>query len=237
MRTSARTLTCALAIAALALPGCGGGGGEEEKSASTATSAQTTTQSAAAPQQPKPHQPKQQSTTKPPAAKPKPPSGRPPTDPGPLPNQGTKAVAPGVPTAKGGDNSIQHYGVEAEANERVEVAAIVKAYLEAQAAARWPEACSYLSAEIRHNLEALLERASKGSARVSCATAMATFFQRAPQAALHAAADIEVLSLRVQGADAFLIYRDGKGTPTEMHMVSEGGEWKVGALIGNTLQL
>jgi hypothetical protein len=142
-------------------------------------------------------------------------------------------VAPGVPTSKGGDNSVQSYGLEADSSERVAAAATVDAYLAAQAAGRWGEACSYLSSTILGRLEDLAQE--KGGGAEDCAEAMALFLAKVPKAALRTAADIQVLSMRVQGPNAFVIYKDGEGTPTEIVMASEEGQWKVDALVGNLL--
>ncbi len=46
-----------------------------------------------------------------------------------------------------------------------------------------------------------------------------------------------MLSLRVKGPQAFLIYRDGQGTPTALPMAHQGGAWKVGAIAGSPLLL
>jgi hypothetical protein len=158
----------------------------------------------------------------------------PPTASTPLPNKGTKNVAPGVPTPEGADNSIQSYGLESESADRLQAASVVKAYLDAQAAGRWSEACSYLSAELRARLEELAQSIPDSSAS-GCAAAMGTFLADVRKDALATVADIEVLSMRVRGKNAFLIYRDGEALATAMVMSLEGGTWRVGALAGNPL--
>ena len=65
------------------------------------------------------------------------PTGSAPTGSGSLPNEGTRRVAPGVPTAKGGDNSIQEFGVEGPADDRVQAAVVFQAYLNARLAGDW----------------------------------------------------------------------------------------------------
>lgn len=157
-----------------------------------------------------------------------------PSDPRSLPNQGSKAVAPGVPTTKGGDNSIQSYGVEADGGDRVQAATTAEAYLEAQTDGRWAKACTYLTDKVRTNLEALLSKATRG-AKTSCGVAMAAFLKGMPETSRRASAEISVLSFRIKGGSAFLIFKDGRGKPTEMVMHREGGSWKIGALIGNGL--
>ena len=45
----------------------------------------------------------------------------------------------------------------------------------------------------------------------------------------------DVGSLRVEGDQAFLIYRGAGGTVLTMPMANEGGSWKVGSLAGTPL--
>jgi hypothetical protein len=92
------------------------------------------------------------------------PSGPPPTTAASLPNEGTKAPAPGVPTNKGGDNSIQTYGTESSAADRAEAALALQRYLDARAAQDWAGACSQLSSGARELLEKFAERALTPSA-------------------------------------------------------------------------
>lgn len=227
-----RFLAIIVAIAILAFAGCGGGGSSSSSSSTAATSTTASTGTSAAPR-PRRGQGPAEKKNPPPPPKPKDPA---PTAPHPLPNQGTKVVAPGVPTVHGGDNSIQRYGVESQSSEREEAALIAQAYLKAQAAGRWSEACAYLNAKTRSGFEALAEKAQSPSAK-GCAGAMATLFAKVPQAALQSAAEIHVISFRVEGDQAFVVYRDGTGKPFNLPMNREGEEWRVGALDGIGLVL
>jgi hypothetical protein len=229
----------ALAIAAclcLLSVGCGGGGSSTSSTPTSASTTQTST-TAKAPPEPKPKpEEKKNHKQKESFPAPKPYSGPAPTDPNPLPNQGTKRVAPGVPTSHGGDNSIQTYGTESQSSEREEAALIAQAFLRAEAAGRWGEACSYLDAKVREGLEALARKA-KGKGIEGCAGAMAALLGKVPEGALQKAAEIQVLSFRVEGDQGFVVYRDGTGKPFNLPMNLEGGEWKVGALAGIGLVL
>lgn len=153
------------------------------------------------------------------------------TDPRPLPNQGSAAVAAGVPTVKGGDNSIQTYGVEADSRERARVAVIARSYLKAQASGRWGAACDRLIALLHRRLK-MLAGGAKSLRGQGCAGAMAAVVGRASPAELRQSAQIHVLSLRVRGKQAFVIYRDGSGHPFNLPLVRENGEWKLSALAG-----
>jgi hypothetical protein len=150
-----------------------------------------------------------------------------------LSNEGTKAVAPGIPISRGGDNSVQEYGVEATSAERVQAASFAKAYLDARAARRWAEACAYLASSTRIKLVAFAGKLI-GSAE-GCASAMQALSAGVPDAARRGAAQIRVFSLRVKGERALLIYQDGDGTMSVLPMVGDGGEWMVAALTGAPL--
>lgn len=213
-------------VAALALAGCGGSSSTSSTQSSAPTPTVATQPKSAEGQEAGSHARRVVPHE----------SSRPaPTDPDPLSNEGSSAPAPGVPTAKGGDNSIQTYGLEASSSERVEVASLVQAYLGAQAAGHWSEACSLLSTRIRRNLEALGRRVKDHA--LGCEKTMAALTARVPRATLHRAAEIHVLSLRARGARAFAIYRDGTERPCKLPLVREGGSWKVAAVAGSPLAL
>ena len=164
------------------------------------------------------------------------PTGPAPTTSAPLPNEGTRRVAPGVPTAKGGDNSIQEFGVEARADERVQAARVFQAYLNARAEGEYALACSYLSESMKSQLASFGGQA-RGQSPPDCAQTMRAFTQGVPKAALRNAAEIRVLSMRVEGGQAFLLYRDGENLPSAVPMNEEGGAWKVSAIAGSALVL
>lgn len=223
---TAATLACAAFAAALALAGCAGAGGD---STATTTARQTTTGA----QGPKPadngmsrDSGSQPSTTPQPI-----------TSPSKGGNVGSKAATPGVPIAKGSDNSIQTFGLEASGSERARATAIARAYLGARASKRWVVACSYLAGPLKGQLEALLPRAPSAKAK-GCAAAIEAISTGVPASVLRKGATVHVLSLRVKGPRAFLIYRGGGGgTPLALPMAREGGAWKVGALAANPLSL
>jgi hypothetical protein len=245
MRPSKPLLSLAVTCTSLALlAGCGGGGGDSSSTAATSTaegSTPTPPTSAKAEQDNVPKKSNPVKATSPnggseaaKGSKPAKPSSDPaPTDPKPLPNEGTDAVAAGVPTVKVGDNSIQEYGLEAPSAERIEVASIAQAYLQAQAAGDWDVACSHLAAPVHKKLVLLGKSAPSP---VGCEGAMEALLSRKPKAELQSAAEIEVLSLRVKGSQAFVIYRDGNGEPFNLPLIDEG-EWKISAPVGIGLVL
>jgi hypothetical protein len=163
------------------------------------------------------------------------PSGPAPTASAPLPNEGTKEVAPGVATTEDGDNSIQHYGAEAASTERIEAATTVQAYLSAQAEGQWEQACSLLVSRLVDRMTQLSTRLKEKAEGKGCPAMMAALTAQVPAATLRTAAEINVLSFRVSGTHAFLIYTNGDGTPYSVLMEPEGGTWKLASVAGNQL--
>ncbi|HWO16624.1 MAG TPA: hypothetical protein VNM89_07925 [Solirubrobacterales bacterium] len=145
----------------------------------------------------------------------------------PEPEEGSKKAAPGVPVSRGGDNSIQTWGLEASAQERAEVTAILQAFLDARAAAEWASACSYLAAEQRAEFESLGNADKRGNA--ACAETMRAFATGVPSSAYDEEAQIDyVLSLRVGEGHAFLIYtRPDTNKIYANALREEDGTWKV----------
>ncbi len=227
MKLTTAPLLLVFALLAV-LAGCGGGSGSTSTTATPSTATATTQKS----QGHKERKSSKQSG----GAQQKPAAASAPTDPNPLPNQGTKAVAPGVPTVKHGDNSIQTYGVEADAAERIAATRDVKAFLDAEAAKRWDTACTYLSSSLRDRFAQLVKKQPRAVGR-GCGAGMAVLFAKAPEAYLRAAAKIHVLSFRSKGPQAFVVYRSGAGKYYNLPLVREGGEWKLTASAGVALVL
>jgi len=225
----------ALALLA-ALPGCGGGG---EATTGAATSREAGPGAAqTAPGSEVGNQGGQRDRERP-ARRESAPTGPPPTSRRALPNEGEKKVAPGVETVERGDNSIQEYGVEGPSAGRAQAALVLQAYLEAGAGGEWARACTYLSAATKRELEELVARSpeSEDSKPKGCVETMRTVGSLIRPPGDRGAADIRVLSLRVEGAQAYLVYRDGEGAQSAIAMDREGGRWLLGDLAGNALVL
>lgn len=214
MRPAPPALLALATALALALAGCGGGEGE---TSTTTSSASTSVQGAttAPPREAKRRHDSSAGKTSPQQSAP---SELPP------PQPGSKVAAPGVLTSKEGDNSIQTYGLEASSAERAAATAAVQAYLNARAARDWAKVCSHLAAKPR----AEQERFGGGA---SCAEAMASFAAKASTATL---AEEAVLSFRVGGKYAFLIYRRPDGVWATA-LAREASAWKIVTVTPNPL--
>ena len=210
-------LVLVAAALVLAVAGCGGSGGGASTTTTTAATTAPTTQGNGS----RPNSTTNQGSTTTEPTVPHTYSG--------APRAGSKAPAPGVPVSKGGDNSIQLWGLEASAAERAQVTAIVHAYLDARAAANWTKACSYLAAKPRREFEQGLQGGAKRGI-AACAVAMGALAQSVPQSAFADEARISrVLSLRIGRKYAFLIYTrpHPRGATFATALQRQGGAWKV----------
>lgn len=144
----------------------------------------------------------------------------------------------------GGDNSIQEFGEEASEDELTEAAEVLHSYYVAHAGDDWATACSYMTKAMVQNFENLASRGSD-SKEMGCPEALGAFSiqNRSPEARRELTV-VDAASLRHDGEQAFLIYHGseydtggayGVADLYAMPMNQEGGEWKVGALIGTTM--
>ena len=120
------------------------------------------------------------------------------------------------------DNSVPTFGTEAGAGERAEAEANLRAYLRARAAEDWASACRLLATSVREGYEKLGSSSSKG-ARPSCAVVLP---------ALSKGADLtdpltgHLLSLRVQGTNAFALFYGPGHQQYMVPMNLENGQWR-----------
>lgn len=145
----------------------------------------------------------------------------------------------GASTSAGDEDSIRGHGAEAPGKERAQAARTARAYLAALAAHQWLRACSRLSTATRETLERFAAQARKheGSGPTGCAQIVRTIGTETPPSSRREAAEIRVRGMRVEGAKAYLIYEDGKGTPSEIAMDREGREWLVADVLGAPLPM
>ena len=133
---------------------------------------------------------------------------------------------------KGGDNSIQEFGDEADESELQAAAEAVHSFFVARAEGRWADACSHLSASLLDQLGHLAEK----SERPNCASFLASFTTHLPPSTWREITTVDAGSLRHEDEQAFLIYYGApEKTTYAMPLAEEDGEWKVGALSGDAL--
>jgi len=130
---------------------------------------------------------------------------------------------------KGGDNSVQEFGAEAEPSEFDAAATTLHNFLDARAEGNWAAACDYMAKSTTESIEKL---ATGGG----CAEVLEKLIDPAARPAMKAEAEkADVGSLRTEGEQAFLIYTGTEGAILAMPMASEDGEWQVAALTGSPL--
>jgi hypothetical protein len=135
---------------------------------------------------------------------------------------------------KGGDNSVQEFGEEAEPEEFDAAAVALHNFLDARAEGNWAAACQYMSSSVVESFKKLAEQAKQED--TSCGGILEKLTNPAAKQALkEEAAKANVGSLRIEDEQAFVIYTGIDGTIMAMAMANEGGEWKVGSLAGTPL--
>jgi hypothetical protein len=216
------------ACAALALAGCGG---EHEESATSAATGERMATTEAAPAEAATPEGRQGDGGQPDRKKAG--GGQPErtarqdTSPG-SPEPGAKAVAPGVPVQPAGDNSIQTFGTEGEVEGREQALATLMDFLDARAAGRWAEACAATSRQFKRQLATAAGALPKDKRPEGCAATLRFVFSSAPPAALRESARVtELLSFRVRGGYAFIIFRVAEGEVDYIAMRDDNGVWKV----------
>lgn len=149
-----------------------------------------------------------------------------------------KPPKPGAPRqgaaqfrTRGGDNSIQEFGTEADESELRAAAVVLHDLLAARAAGRWARACSDLSASFKRSLTQLASR-SRQAQGGGCAAALKALSAGVPPTALAEATIADAGALRREGARGFLLYYGAHHTPYGIPVAREGGSWRVGAIVG-----
>jgi len=136
---------------------------------------------------------------------------------------------------KGGDNSVQEFGEEADAPELDAAAVALHNFLDARAEGDWATACSYMSNAVVDSFEKLAAQAKQIGDK-SCAGILEKLTNPAAKDSMKAeAAQANVGSLRIEGEQAFLIYTGIDGTVLAMPMANEDSDWKVASLAGTPL--
>jgi hypothetical protein len=133
---------------------------------------------------------------------------------------------------KGGDNSVQEFGEEADSEEFAAAAAALHNFLDARAEGNWAAACRYMASSVIESFEKLTARA-KGLEDTSCSGVLEKLINpAAAQSMEEEAAKADVRSLRIEGERAFVIYTGIDATVLAMPMANEDGDWKVSSLSG-----
>lgn len=134
----------------------------------------------------------------------------------------------------GGDNSVQEFGEESDETELEEAATALHGYLVARADEDWAAACANLAETVEEQLRALAKR-SKELEGKGCAAILGALTPKLPPAVRRESTIVDAGSLRLEGEQAFLIYKGVEDKTYTVLMVPEDGDWKVGSLAATPL--
>jgi hypothetical protein len=136
---------------------------------------------------------------------------------------------------KGGDNSVQEYGKEADSQELNAAADSLHNFLDARAEGNWAAACDYMAKSIIESFKKLASQAKQIEDK-SCAGILEKLTNPAAKEALKKEAEkADVGSLRTEGDRSFVIYTGLEGAILAISMVHEGDQWKVASIAGTPL--
>lgn len=150
------------------------------------------------------------------------------------PTKGTSEAEPGAGEgrSRGGEQSIEGFGSEADSSKRSALLAAFRGYLGAIAARHYPIACSYLSPTVQRSLSQLL---AKGGKHPRCSAVLAKLLS--PSAAATARQQVlgRVRNVRVRGGRAFVVFHAPGASLYQLNMVREGGRWKASTVTSSVL--
>jgi hypothetical protein len=112
-----------------------------------------------------------------------------------------------------------------------EAAEAMHAFYIARASDQWDATCSLVAKPMLEKLEQLASQ----SERKGCAELLEAFTTPMSAAAWRDITTVDADSLRVDGAQAVLVYRGAGNEVYSMPMREEDGEWRVGALMATPL--
>jgi hypothetical protein len=130
---------------------------------------------------------------------------------------------------KGGDNSIQEYGIEADAVDLEAAAKVLHRYLVARAERKWGLACTYLTPRQVDQLIQLAASSPQLDGK-GCGSVLAALLGGVSGSAARDLTVIDAVSLRSQGGQSYLLYRGAGDTGYFAPMIKQGAIWRVASL-------
>lgn len=132
---------------------------------------------------------------------------------------------------RGGEKSIEEFGDEADESDREAILGTFEEYLTAVAAKDAATACSHLSAAVQESLQQLVATDKK----VSCAQILPELLAPTAAAISREQANGEVTRVRIEGDQAFVVFRAPGAKLYMLGLVDEGGEWKTTTVAASVL--
>jgi len=130
---------------------------------------------------------------------------------------------------KGGDNSIQEFGDEGEAEERAEATKTITTFFSATKDKEWAKVCGVLAAKTAAQMEQFAGKIPKIKSK-TCAGVIEVVNSSAPSQARPETIKGPVISLRRKGNEGFALYHGIDGKNYAFPLILEKGEWKMTSL-------
>lgn len=134
--------------------------------------------------------------------------------------------------SRGGEKSIEEFGEEAAGADRGSILGTFDGYLEAVAEEDAAAACSYLSATVQRSLKQLVAR---GKENLECAQILPRLLAPTAATVAREQARGEVTRVRVEGDQAFVVFRAPGAKLYVLGLVDEDGEWKATTIAASVL--
>jgi hypothetical protein len=133
---------------------------------------------------------------------------------------------------QGGEESIEHFGVEAAGAKRALVLRSFGGYLGAVAKGENAAACSRLSVSVR---AALVKLAGEADGEEHCSSILARFLAPTAAAIAREQAEGHIAKVRLSGDRAFVVFHAPGARLYEMPMARERSDWRVAAVAASVL--
>jgi hypothetical protein len=203
-----RSKTLALAVATLLLLGAVGCGGDDDEQSPAAPSAETSPGAGDAGSKPSS-------------------GGKEPSSEG---EGGSGGEA--EPPVRGGEASIEDFGSEAEGADRAAILGSFETYLRALAGGDHETACERLSTPVQRSLTQLAPKALEAQ---GCPGILPKLLSPTAPAVAREQAAGEVTRVRVEGDQAFVVFKAPGAELYQLTMVDEGGTWKAATVAASVL--
>ncbi len=160
--------------------------------------------------------------------------------PGTTPSSATTTTPPTAPqgsstqssrSSQTPENSIQTYGSAASSAEKGTLAAAAFSFFKAMASSDYAKLCEGLSASNRKELEAFDKAKHK---KAGCPALLKALIATRGLPEARKAAAGKLISVRVKGSTAFVIFKPKGGKPSYFVLKREGGAWKAISLAPGT---
>ena len=140
-------------------------------------------------------------------------------------------TTPTTPSSQTPENSIKGYGQAASSAEKAALAATAFSFFKAMAASNYAKLCAGVSAANRKELEAFDKAKHE---KLGCPALLKKLIgsRGAPEARKAAAG--KLISVRVKGSTAFVIFKPKGGVPSYFVLKREGGGWRAISLAPGT---